>query len=77
MIVPMVIAKKKDYIKIFLICYYIFCFGRIIWIFNWLGFVDLAMYVIEFYGYEEKLNNLKKQICLKEVALLLGWVYFF
>ena len=59
MIVPMVIAKKNDYLKIFLIATFSSAVGGLLGYFIGLVFLDLAMNVIEFYGYEEKVINLK------------------
>ena len=59
MIVPMVIAKKNDYLKIFLIATLSSVAGGLLGYFIGLVFLDLAMNVIEFYGYEEKAINLK------------------
>ena len=59
MIVPMVIAKKNDYLKIFLIATFSSAVGGLLGYFIGLTFLDLAMNVIEFYGYEEKVINLK------------------
>ena len=59
MIVPMVIAKKKEYIKIFLIASIFSVLGGIFgYVIGYL-FFDLAMYVIEFYGYQDKVENIK------------------
>ncbi len=59
MIVPMVVAKKNDYLKIFLIATLSSAVGGLLGYFIGLVFLDLAMNVIEFYGYEEKVINLK------------------
>ena len=59
MIVPMVIAKKNDYLKIFLIATLFSALGGVLGYFIGSVFLDLAMSVIEFYGYEEKVINLK------------------
>ena len=59
MIIPMVIAKKKEYLKIFLIASIFSVFGGIFGYLIGYLFFDLAMYVIEFYGYEDKVENLK------------------
>tara|TARA_Y100001935_G_scaffold229035_1_gene208440 strand:+ start:39 stop:650 length:612 start_codon:yes stop_codon:yes gene_type:complete len=59
MIVPMVIAKKKEFIKIFLIASIFSVLGGILGYLIGYLFFDLAMYVIEFYGYEEKVKYLK------------------
>ena len=62
MIVPMVIAKKNDYLKIFLIATLFSALGGLLGYFIGSVFLDLAMGVIEFYGYEEKVINLKNNL---------------
>ena len=62
MIVPMVIAKKNDYLKIFLIATIFSTLGGILGYFIGSYFLDIAMNVVEFYGYEEKVINLKKDL---------------
>jgi len=62
MIIPMVIAKKNDYLKIFLIATFSSAVGGLLGYFIGLVFLDLAMNVIEFYGYEEKVINLKNNL---------------
>ena len=62
MIVPMVIAKKNDYLKIFLIATFFSAVGGLLGYFIGSFFLDLAMGVIEFYGYEEKVINLKDNL---------------
>ena len=62
MIIPMVIAKKKEYFKIFLI---VSIFSVLCGIFGYLLgylFYDLAIHIIEFYGYENKVENLKTSL---------------
>ena len=59
MIVPMVIARKKEYLKIFLIASIFSVLGGIFGYLIGYLFFDLAMYVIEFYGYQNKVENLK------------------
>ena len=59
MVVPMVIAKKKEYVKIFLIASIFSVLGGIFGYLIGYLFFDLAVYVIEFYGYQEKVENLK------------------
>ena len=59
MIVPMVIAKKKNYIKIFLIASIFSVLGGIFGYLLGLFFYDLAFGVIEIYGYENKIEKLK------------------
>lgn len=62
MIIPMVIAKKNDYLKIFLIATFSSAVGGLLGYFIGSVFLDLAMGVIEFYGYEEKVINLKDNL---------------
>ena len=62
MIVPMVIAKKNDYLKIFSIATFFSAVGGLLGYFIGSFFLDLAMGVIEFYGYEEKVINLKDNL---------------
>ena len=62
MIIPMVIAKKKEFIKIFLIASIFSVLGGIFGYLVGYLFFDSAMYVIEFYGYENKVRNLKSSM---------------
>ena len=60
MIVPMVIAKKNDYLKVFLTATLFYALGGLLGYFIGLYFFEIGMSVVEFYGYEEKLINLKE-----------------
>ena len=62
MIVPMVIAKKNDYLKIFLIATFFSTFGGILGYFIGSYFLDFGMSVLEFYGYENKVLSLKDNL---------------
>ena len=62
MIIPMVIAKKKEYFKIFLIASLFSVLGGIFGYLLGYLFYDLAIHVIEFYGYENKVDNLKTSL---------------
>ena len=62
MIVPMIIAKKTDYLKIFLIATLFSALGGLLGYLIGSTFLDLSMSVIEFYGYEEKVLNLKNDL---------------
>ena len=66
MIIPMVIAKKKNYIKIFLIASFFSVLGGIFGYFIGSFFYDLALSVIEFYGYEYKIEKLKYRLSVGE-----------
>ena len=62
MIIPMVIAKKIDYIKIFLIATISSALGGLLGYFIGSSFIELAMNVVQFYGYEDKVINLKNDL---------------
>ena len=72
MIVPMVIAKKREYLKIFLIASIFSVLGGIFGYLIGYLFFDLAMYVIEFYGYQNKVENLK--LSMSQGSGLLAWL---
>tara|TARA_B110000116_G_scaffold252830_1_gene249058 strand:- start:836 stop:1432 length:597 start_codon:yes stop_codon:yes gene_type:complete len=62
MIVPMVIAKKSDYLKIFLIATIFSSLGGLLGYFIGSTFLDLSMKLVEFYGYQEKVLILKNNL---------------
>ena len=62
MIVPMVIAKKTDYKKIFLIATLFSAIGGLFGYFIGSTFLEIAMKVVEFYGYEDMVINLKNNL---------------
>ena len=62
MIVPMVIAKKNDYLKIFIIATLFSTLGGVLGYFIGSYFLDFGMSVIGFYGYENKLISLKNSL---------------
>ena len=62
MVVPMVLAKKSSYLKIFFIATIFSVFGGIFGYLIGYLFIDLAMYVIEFYNYENKVLKLKMDL---------------
>ena len=72
MIIPMVIAKKKEYFKIFLIASIFSVLGGIFGYLLGYLFYDLAIHIIEFYGYENKIDNLK--ISLSEGSGFFAWL---
>ena len=72
MIIPMVIAKKKSYLKIFLIASIFSVLGGIFGYMLGAVFLDMAMNVIEFYGYEKKVTSLK--ISLSQGEGFLTWL---
>ena len=72
LIVPMVIAKKNDYIKIFIIATLFSALGGLFGYFIGSFFLELAMEVVEFYGYEENVFDL--QLKLSEKGGLFLWL---
>ena len=62
MIIPMVIAKKSDYIKIFLIATLFSTFGGVLGYFIGSSFLDIGISVVQFYGYEGKVMDLKDNL---------------
>ena len=62
MIIPMVLAKKDSYLKIFLIATVFSVLGGIAGYLIGYLFIDLAMYVIEIYNYESKVLKLKMDL---------------
>ena len=62
MIVPMVIAKKNDYLKIFIIATFFSTLGGVLGYFIGSYFLDFGMSVVGFYGYEDKVINLKNSL---------------
>ena len=66
MIIPMVIAKKTDYLKIFLIASIFSILGGVFGYILGAIFFDMAMNVIEFYGYENKIITLKNSLTQDE-----------
>ena len=62
MIAPMVIAKKNKFIKIFLIATIFSVLGGMFGYILGAYFFDLAIHIVEFYGYEEKVTNLKNAL---------------
>ena len=62
MIVPMVIAKKNDYLKICIIATLFSTLGGILGYFIGSFFLDFGMSVVGFYGYEDRLLNLNENL---------------
>ena len=62
MVIPMVISKKTDFIKIFLITTIFSVLGGILGYFIGAVFFDIGMQIMSFYGYEDKLINLKNNL---------------
>ncbi len=66
MVIPMVISKKEDFVKIFLITTIFSVLGGILGYCIGALFFDLGMQVMTFYGYEDKLIILKKNLLNSE-----------
>ena len=68
MIIPMVIAKKNNYLKIFFIATLFSALGGLLGYFIGSLFTDKAILLIELYGYEEQVLGLKNQLSSKNGA---------
>ena len=66
MVIPMVISKKKDFIKIFLIATIFSVSGGILGYFIGAFFFDIGFQIMSFYGYEDKLADLKNSLINNE-----------
>ena len=66
MVIPMVISKKNDYLKIFLITTIFSVLGGILGYFIGAFFFDIGMQVINFYGYQDKFISLKNNLINSE-----------
>ena len=62
MIIPMVISKKNDFVKIFLIATIFSVLGGILGYFLGAFFLNIGMQIMTFYGYENELINLKNNL---------------
>ena len=65
MIVPMVVAKRDDYLKIFLIATIGSVLGGLFGYMLGVFFLDASMVIIEFYGYEEKVFEIQNKMSTK------------
>ena len=68
MIIPMSLAKKEEYLKIFLIATLFSSLGGLFGYFIGSLFTDKAIMLMQFYGYEEQLLQLKNQLNSKSGA---------
>ena len=66
MVIPMVISKKSYFIKIFLIATIFSVLGGILGYLIGALFFDLGIQIMSFYGYEDKLTNLKNNLINSE-----------
>ena len=62
MVVPMVISKKNDFIKIFLITTIFSVLGGMLGYLIGAFFFDFGSQIMSFYGYENKLSNIKENL---------------
>ena len=66
MVIPMVISKKNDFFKIFLITTIFSVLGGILGYFIGAFFFELGIEIMNFYGYETKLVELKNNLINSE-----------
>ena len=66
MVIPMVISKKSDFVKIFIIATIFSVLGGILGYLIGAFFFDMGMQITSFYGYEDKLTNLKNNLIKSE-----------
>jgi membrane protein YqaA with SNARE-associated domain len=76
MIVPMVVAKRENYLKIFLIATIFSVLGGLVGYMLGVFFLDISMVIIEFYGYEEKVFEIQNKISSKGGFLFWAGVMF-
>ena len=76
MIVPMVVAKKENYLKIFLIATIFSVLGGLVGYMLGVFFLDISMVIIEFYGYEEKVFEIQNKIASKGGFIFWAGVMF-
>ncbi len=62
MVIPMVISNKKDFIKIFLITTIFSVIGGMFGYLIGAFFFDFGVQIMNFYGYENKLYNIKNNL---------------
>ena len=62
MVIPMIISKKNDFVKIFLIATIFSVLGGILGYLIGALFIDIGMQIMSLYNYEDKLINLKNNL---------------
>ena len=62
MVIPMVISKKNDFIKIFLITTIFSVIGGMFGYLIGAFFSEFSTHIMSFYGYEDKLSNIKENL---------------
>ena len=71
MIIPMSLAKKEEYLKIFFIATIFSTLGGLFGYFIGSLFTDKAIMLMEFYGYQEQISEIKNQLNSKGSAFSL------
>ena len=66
MVIPMVISRKRDFVKIFVIATIFSVLGGILGYFIGAFFFDIGMQIMTIYGYEDKLISLKNNLINSE-----------
>ena len=66
MVIPMVISRKRDFIKIFVIATIFSVLGGILGYFIGVFFFDIGMQIMSIYGYEDRLISLKNNLLNSE-----------
>ena len=66
MVIPMIISRKRDFIKIFVIATIFSVLGGILGYFIGAFFFDVGMQIMNIYGYEDRLINLKNNLLNSE-----------
>ena len=66
MVIPMVLSKKNDFFKIFLIATIFSVLGGILGYFIGAFFFDIGMQIMTFYGHENKVISLKNNLINSE-----------
>ena len=62
MVIPMVISKKNDFIKIFLITTFFSVLGGMLGYLIGAFFFEFGAHIMSFYGYEDKLSKIKENL---------------
>ena len=77
MMIPMIIAKKTDFLKIFIIATISSALGGLLGYLIGSVFLDFSMSVVQFYGYEEKVLNLQNDLTSgRGFYVFLGALFF-
>ena len=66
MVIPMVISKKNDFIKIFFITTIFSVMGGMLGYLIGAFFFEFGAHIMNFYGYEDKLSNIKENLVNSE-----------